>query len=296
MIGKHKKTILVVAHDAGGAEIIAAYVRKYASQYEFHPYVNGLAARIFERYGIPFKRAPRTRSGMAYVMKENTDATYALIGTGWMTSIEKNACKEAKLHGIKACTYLDSWMNYRERFGYPKNGWQKNLPDEFWVGDKPALILAKRYFPRRSIRLVKNQYFADIIARYNARSRGDPNCVLFMSAAGKLSLRIFSDFIIGLVKKGFSDRLLVRLHPADDRVLYEKIVKKEGRGLQIELSREKDIVEDLLRARIVVGPETVALVPAVMVGIKTIRIIPRGEKAFLPFPKIRIAKDIIDNL
>ena len=44
--------------------------------------------------------------------------------------------------------YLDHWMNYRERFGYPSQGWQKNVPAELWVGDSHALTLVKKDYQK----------------------------------------------------------------------------------------------------------------------------------------------------
>ncbi len=289
---KKKPKVLVVAHDAGGAELIAAYVRAHKRQSNYHIFAAGPATRVFLRNGLTASPAPRTSNEVSALIEKNKDAAFALLGSGWMTHIEWDALLQANKAGVHTIVYLDSWINFREVFGYPKKGWRKNIPDELWVADKAAFTLAKRFFPNTPVRLVKNQYFVDVIARYKVQSRTNayPRSILFMSAAGRLSERIFGNFIADLSRRGFAGTVRVRLHPADDRICYEKIIRKKGGQLKIELSRERDIVRDLLRARIVVGPETVALVPAVMVGIRTIRIVPTREKPFLPFPSITLVK------
>src|SRR3990167_3712864 len=51
---KNKPSVLVVTCDAGGAEVIAAYVKKHAHEKNFHSYVAGPAVRIFRRLELPF--------------------------------------------------------------------------------------------------------------------------------------------------------------------------------------------------------------------------------------------------
>ncbi len=294
MNGKHRQKILVVAHDAGGAELIAAYMRKYARRYEFHSYVDGLAARIFARDGLPFKRAPRTRSGMAHVIEKHRDVAFALIGTGWMTEIEAHACKEAKRHGIRACMYLDSWMNYRGRFGYPKRGWQERLPDEFWVGDSVAVALAHKAFPDTPVRLIPNEYFANIKKRYRvgAKAHGSRRMLLFFSTPDAAGRTVLSALLKYAALLRHPPDVLIRFHPADNRGRYDALRKRYGRTIRIHVSREKDIVRDLLRARCAVGPETMALAVAALVGVCAVCVTPSGKKPVLPFPHMYHARSV----
>jgi hypothetical protein len=293
-INKHS-SVLVVAYDAGGAEVIAAYVRTH-KQAKYFIYAAGPARRIFRRNGLSTKRAPETRKAVRVLMQKHKDAKFALIGTGWMTRIEWNALLEAKRAGMRTTAFLDSWINFREVFGYPKKNWRKNLPDEIWVGDNAGLMLAKRYFPHTHVRFEKNRYFADIISRYRIQERtvSRKERILFMSAAGETSERICADFLTAMSHRGISRTVRVRLHPADAPARYKKIIRRTSQGITVELSYGKTLVSDLLSADVVVGPETVALVPAFMLGLKTIRIVPRGEKAFLPFQGIRKVKSAED--
>jgi len=64
-------------------------------------------------------------------------------------------------------SFIDHWVNYRERFGYPLKNWKNNLPDEIWAGDKYAFLIAKKLFNKiLPIKLVKNPYFKEIKNKY----------------------------------------------------------------------------------------------------------------------------------
>ena len=286
-----RRTVFALAHDAGGAEILAAYIRKHKKGTHFSVYAGGPARAIFERERIYCKPEPR-RTELRNVLEKHRDGR-ALLGTGKPPAIEFAALKEAKRQRMKTAAYIDSWTNYRERFGYPRKGWQKNLPDEVWVGDIHALALAKRYLAASRIRFVPNQYFATAVARYRSRARfrKRPRGILYMNAFRRFSERLLIDFLTECSRRKVKFRIRVRMHPAHSRSRYERIVHLYGRSVCAELSREKDIVNDLLHARVVIGPETNALVLALHSGLKTIRIVPRGNRSFLPFKKITRVKN-----
>lgn len=294
-----KPKVLVVAHDAGGAEIVAAYVKKYENRKEFHVYVAGPAARIFYREHIPFKRAPTNKEAIARIVGACLDVQFVLLGTGWMTKIESDALAAAKQLGLKTLVYLESWVNYRERFGYPEIGWKNRLPDEIWLGDKYALVMAKKYFPKTHLRFVPNQYFANIVKRYRAlksRSVHHSKEILFLSDAHPVVEKVLDDLLACLPPRKEIYRLRIRFHPADDRKRFDAIIKRYHKLVNIEKSHEKDIVRDLLDARTVIGTETVAMVASVLVGIKTISIQSSGKRSSLPFLQIihiRRVQDIV---
>lgn len=282
-----KKQLVVFARDAGGAEVLAAFMKRNARSLRPIVYATGPASAVFTRERIRYSAVRRPNDVTRILARHGKVRT--LFGTGAGT-FELVALKEAKRRRLHTAAYLDSWIQYRERFGYPARGWRKNLPDELWVGDNAARRLARKYFKRTHIRLMPNRYLAEVTARYKARKKSADKSTLFMSAAGPLSETLLNDFLHVCVKRGVQNTVRVRLHPEDDSARFKRILKRFGH-VHTELSREKDIVKDLVRARVVVGPETVALVPAHLVGIKTIRIVPRGEKSFLPFPRIRTVRD-----
>ena len=286
-----KSKILVVAYDAGGAEILAAYVKKHFTKNDFCVYAGGPAVRIFKREKIPQKSIlPSTKKNLTNIIAKESDSDLVLLGTGIMTKTERHALEIAKKFGLKTAAYLESWVYYRERFGYPKENWRKNLPDEIWVGDKYALRLARRNFGRRiPIRFVANEYFKNIIDRYKKgiRRSSPPREILFLSLGLTKGIQeIFGEMLqfIYLQKKPHVVR--IRFHPADDRKRYDTLIRKYSGRIIIKKSREKDIVRDLLHASVVIGTNTVAMIPAVLVKKKTISIISPTMKSELPHHQI----------
>lgn len=286
-MSSNKNKVLVIAHDAGAAEVIAAHVKKYSEQKDFQAFVAGPAVKVFRRMDIPTKRISLSEAGIARVVKQHADVRFVLLGTGWMTKVESRALFEAKKIGLKTVVYLESWVNYRERFGYPQKGWRENLPDEIWVGDKHALSLAQKYFPKTKMRLVANEYFADIVKRYKSFPRiSKRTTVVFLSDAVPKMENVLEDLLRSLSQNKKGCDLRIRFHPADDRKRYDEIIKKYKNIITIKKSQEKDIVRDLYSARVVIGLETVAMVASVLVGVRTMSIVGSKRKSNLPFQEI----------
>lgn len=258
------KGVLVVAHDAGAAEIIGAYLKTHTKGKHYSVYAAGPAARIFRRERIPFRVIRENKKNIAHIVAKHRDAALALLGTGWMTTIERESLTCAKKAGIRTAVYLESWGDYRTRFGYPAKNWKDTLPDELWVGDRFAWTLAGHYFPGVARRMVRNQYLAGIASRYRKSSKRRDR-IVFMSRPAPNTAHMIKELL-----QHTHYPIRIRLHPAEDPKRFDGLIKQhKGR---IEKSREKDLVHDLVRARAVVGPETVAMVASASVHIPTVRI------------------------
>lgn len=282
-----KKDVLVIVHDAGASEVIGAYVQAHTKGFQYFVYASGPAEKIFKRIGLAFKRVQDERAFIARIMQKHKNASFALLGTGWMTTIDSIALKEAKAAGLKTIVYLDSWGDYRVRFGYPHKGWRKNMPDELWCGDSHSLSLARTYFPEVSSRLERNLYVRGSVERTRVlRSKRTPSYVLFVSRPNA-----HSDALAGGIAENFSKRehpptLRIRLHPAEKTHAWVDVLTQKYRGrVRIEKSRTVDIAEDISGACAVVGRETFAMVISALSGIRTIRI-ERGFRLLLPYRAI----------
>lgn len=274
------KKVLVVAHDAGGAAIIASYLKTQKGNALFHAFVAGPARSIFKREGVRASNAPEKSAAWRKIIRAHTDASYVLIAApGWMTRTEMNALEAAKREGLKTVVYMDSWGDEKRRFGYPKKGWEAGLPSEFWAGDKYELAILKKTFPRVPAHLMRNQYFQGIKRRYRARKKKTADSILFMSDAVPGCETVLNEFLACLPQ---DSRVLIRFHPADKRARYDKVIKKYP-NLRITKSDKKDIVEDLTKARAVVGLETAAMATALIVGKRTICLAHFKREAFLPY-------------
>ena len=292
MISKKVKKlnkVLVVVHDAGGAEIIGAYVRKHQRKAEFCAYGSGPAKNVFKRLKLPLRPIKDTSASIHAVIQRHTDAAYVLVAApGWMTKIEVRALAAAKRAGLKTIVYMDSWVDERKRFGYPEKNWRRNLPDEFWAGDRYALSNLKKRIPDVLVRLVPNQYSKDNINRYRTLKKmaKPPTSILFASRIGSESCELLEHLLHLLAKKRKKPHLLIRYHPGDEPNGYKALIRGFENRVQITVSREKELVKDLLRARVVIGTETMALAIAVCCGIRTISYLKKGVKGVLPFKRI----------
>ena len=284
-----KKKYVVIVHDAGAAEIIAAHLAHECDKLDIHAFIAGPAVRVFRREGIPYKKVSNGKVKIMELLRKHTDADLVLLGTGWMTSIEFDALHVVKQLGMKHAVYLESWVNYRERFGYPKPQWRKNLPDEIWVGDKEALTMAQKYFPKTRVRYTINRYFTKIIARYKeekAKRVSRPDTILFLSDVVPESDDALKKLLDFLVVSSKPKSLIIRLHPADPKDRYHKLLATYKTKIRLKVSREKDIVRNLIVARLVIGTETVAMVTAILVGVKTVSLVSKGKRPQLPFADI----------
>jgi hypothetical protein len=217
------------------------------------------------------------------------------FGTGWMTSIESDALHVVKQLGMKHAVYLESWVNYRERFGYPESKWRTNLPDLIWVGDTEALSLAQKYFPKTRVQYKPNRYFTKSIARYReekAKLTSRPEAILFLSNVAPESTDALKKLLDFLVVSSKPKSLLIRLHPADPKDRYHELLAAYKKKIRIKVSREKDIVRNLIAARLVIGTETVALVVSFLCGVRTVSLISKGKRPQLPFAGILKVQNI----
>lgn len=259
-----REPILVVAHDAGSAEIVAAYVCAHMHARRFDVYVAGPALKIFRRERVVARTL--TRVGLKKAVAAHRGGT-ALFGTGHPRSLELAALKEAKRQGLRTASCLDSWKRYRERFGYPSRGWRKNLPDEIWAGDPAASALAKKYFPARIVRYAPNMYFKNVSARVrSARRRG--NAILFLSVADTVSFTLLESVLATFKDRKHAPKIIIRLHPLDDRERFKKLMRSHT--ARAVLSDSGDIARDIAKAKVAVGGETTALAVAAYCGIPAV--------------------------
>lgn len=281
-----KQKVLVVTHDAGGSEIIAAYVKKHLNRTDFHVYTEGPGARVFRRLGIPFHRIQNNRSAIRAVVRKHANVDLALLALkGWMTDIEWLARDEAMRSGLRTAVYLEDWRRYRERFGYPKRGWQNNLPHELWAGDPTALKLARKLFKKTHsrIRFVPNEYFRTVSRRVKkARAASHATCVLFLSSPLQELEPVVAD-LLELMSQRRGSRLLIRLHPADKKGRYRRLLRRYRGKIVSEISKNADVAADLARAKIVIGTRTVALALAAYCKLPTFSIL---SPADAPLPGV----------
>ena len=127
-ISEYKK-ILVVSHDAGGAEIVSSFIKKNNLKCFYK--LSGPAAKIFKS---KIKKIPK--------LKNKLNLDLIVTGTSLKNSNEIVSIKYAKLKKIYSISFLDHWINYKNRFIRNK---KMILPDEIILGDRISLNIAKKF-------------------------------------------------------------------------------------------------------------------------------------------------------
>jgi hypothetical protein len=288
---------LTIAHDAGGAEMIAAWCKAHPEEGPFFHIASGPAVRAFEKRGLDVQApSPDMESWLQ-------DVARVIAGPGWNSPLEFECIKTAKRMNIPTVVYLDHWMNYRLRFGYPREGWKENLPDEIWVGDEAAIRIAQEEFPGMSISLVPNEHMHEIRESFSAiqsKTKEESDLILFLSEPMSEPTTIFGDHqevsfdefsvlqdLISRVK-GSTYRLVVRMHPSESKEKYQ--------SFGVEISDEPELLVDLARARVIVGMSTMALAHAAACGKAVWSIWPDLGKTNppLPVPGIRTVSRAVE--
>lgn len=305
-----KNKILVVCHDAGGAEVISAYVKRYFKKYRFFCLLENPATKIFKRKKLNrFLISWKGKKDPARIFDKIKEIDLLLTGVSWTSTFERDFIREAKLRKIRTATYLDHWVNYRERFDYPRPRWQDNLSDEFWVGDEHAYRLAKKQFSNLPIRLVPNLYFKEIRRIYNQTRKCRPwikrDSILFASEPLKWPAgeggnkkavnerQILEIFLKCLSGRFASSRVIIRLHPLERSEKYKNLIKKFKNQLTIVYStpKEKRTFLDLARSSKVIGMKSMFLALACLCHKEVISFLPdENLHCPLPFASIKRVK------
>lgn len=300
------KNILVACNDAGGANILACFVKANQSKFNFICLVSGPAVKIFKDKGIKIKEDFSTAAET--LLSNFKRLSLVLTGSSWSVKREIEFILAARKYNIPSVTFIDHWVNFKERFGFPRKDWQSNLPDEIWTGDRYAYDLAKEFFKKQDIKLKKNWYFKEVRERYdklrqNKKTKADKILLVSEPFAAAVNyhgdkklekqseLNIIDTLLENFVGRQFS--IILRLHPSEKAKKYQKIINKYKNSLDIEISANRDPLIDLVRSKYVIGMESAFLVLAVLCGKKTFSYIPgNAYKCSLPFKQVIKIKNL----
>jgi len=290
--------IAVVCHDAGASEILVAYIKKNFEQASW---------TLYAPYGSPFEEIAdreglETQSSLDFY---GFDALF--FGTGWQEKIEREFVKEAKLSGIPSFAFLDHWSSYRERFDYPDKSWRRNLPNYVVVSDKKAEQLAKQFALAEVLR-VDNFYLKKQVERIHQEEVFPTDNLLFLSEpTQEVALSTYADEnywgftqysaleeILNNFEKFECKGLHIRLHPSQEKHNYAKVLKKFPHiKSQIYPANFYPLEKDLLRSKMVIGFDTMALYTAALLGKAALSFLPSDNREFLlPLPSSHQLKSL----
>lgn len=293
--------LLIVSHDAGGAEILSSLVKHISNSVEF--VLEGPAVNVFNR-----KLGKIANSNLHDALSA---CDIVLCGTSWQSDIEYNAIVGARKLNKKSYSFIDHWINYPERF---ERSSVIALPDTICVGDEYALRIAQEAFETTPVILIENPYFEEIrvdclnIVR-NVPLRDKVNALYVCSPIKEHALMRFNNerhwgYVEEDALKYFLDNLsvfhppideiVIRLHPSEAVNKYENILNSFS--LPIRLGRDRSLIEEIAHSDVVVGCQTMALVVALIAGKQAVSSIPpSGDECALPQSQIIKLKNVLKS-
>lgn len=298
-----KGTPLIVAHDAGGAQILSSWQRR--SQVLALHVLDGPAKNIFAKKSVEVNPVTLDQGVQ--------QAAWIITGTSWASMLEKQALREAIRHQKFSVAFLDHWVNYKRRFEIDG---RLELPDEIWVGDTYAQTIAGSTFPNVPIQLQHNPYFEDLQEFFKSQKAARPSrrsChrALFIgeniSEAG-LAMYGDADYLgyteidalnfflehISQVRPPINE-VVIRCHPTESSSKYEFAARRYPHLISVSAAEEPLEVE-VAAADVIVGANSVGLVLGVLADKPTISVIPPGgAPRDVPFAEIVDLRDLIDT-
>ena len=285
-----RDNVLVVAHDAGGANILAHLVK--ANQLECGFSLSGPAVNIFNEV---FSREFVSKHAREF------DSSFSVILTGSsvLSDFEWNIMKEAAGLDICVVSFLDNWTNYRERF--IRQGVTIE-PAKIVVGDPHARALARDLFPDITVIQIDNPYTEYILGglkvlvenavqdRVLFRYPELVENVLYVSEpAGSLALnedkvkgiRGYTEFdallhFLNNAKTVFPklQHIRLRVHPSESKSKYDSVIAAQVSDA-VTVSTGT-LYADLIDVDAVVGTHSNVLALALLAGITSVSAIPPG--------------------
>jgi len=278
------ESITLICHDAGGAEILSSWAARNPGNYS--AVLEGPAVSIFAR-----KLGWRGSGKLAETIQSSD---LIVCGTSWQSNLEKKAIGVAKKANKKVVTFLDHWINYEERFCMDG---RTLLPDELWVGDDQAKLLAENHFPGIPIKLVPNPYFIELqeeLAGFSHLGASSKTSILYVcepiSEHSKLTfgderylgytevdaLRYFLDNIDLIV--GTTASVVIRPHPSENPRKYDWVKGYATSSVGITVGGGVSLIEEIASSAIVVGCESMAMVVGLLAGKQVLCSIPPGGR------------------
>lgn len=252
----------VICHDAGGANQIAAMLKKWDLQ-PVWVIAAGPALKIF-MHEIP-------DSVFLCDIPPLNGLKILITGTGWGSNIEHQARRIAKQSKVRSISVLDHWTNYKERF--VRNG-ETILPDEIWVVDSFAEDLARQAFQNALIVRIPDSLAELELRQIAPISSSTPDRVLYLlepvrsdwgrSEPGEFqALEFFLENLPALALPA-KTQIFLRPHPSDPPRKYEKYL---GTEYAHELGEDqRTLAQALSASRWVAGCQTYAMTLALKAG------------------------------
>ena len=308
------KTILVLVNDAGGANLLSSLIYAEKDNYIWKVLapIDSPAYSIFINNGLKnclILCNPR-KIVSGYFDQFNYDIVFFNPGWNYFPTKYLNYLNIGKR---KTVAFLDHWIDYRERFGYPKKGWQDALPHFIALSDSKAYKMALNLNLPNLVK-VQNYYLINQLKRFEflaKQQRKKSHTLLFLSQIISDSHKRNKNYTyIGCYEKNVIKEIIenfdslsnhlgvnnlrIRLHPSNNKFKYSDIYKYSNRlKLEVERANDNDLLESISDAHVIMGMNSMSLFISYVCGKPSISFIP-GEsiKCTLPLPQELCVKNI----
>ena len=282
MFGKNKN-IGIVCNDAGSANIIIYWIKKY--KYNYFIKATGPAKKIFLEI-IPkliFEKKLST------VIKKSD---LIISGTSAKSNIDHKARYLSKENKKKVIGLLDHWTLYKEGFTY-KN--KILLPDEIWVTNKKAFNIAKNKF-RKKILLKKNllEYY---VSRLKQKKDYKNFLYILEPLNKKIEFKLLLKFFNFIKKNNLQKKinLIFKIHPSENISKYKNFISKNYNS-NYKIINSNNIIKIIDWSDVVFGLRSYALVLSLKANREVFTLLPANNFKFtLPYKQIVTLNSITIN-
>lgn len=295
--------LLVASHDAGGAEVLAAWLKahffnealSFSEQHKVTFVLQGPAKNVYLRY-FP---------ELHYVDVPPTDlSAYNTVLTstsGETSALERGLIKQAKAQGVYCIAALDYWKNYRLRFEHESG---IILPDALWVFDPWAKALAEEAFPGLQIEQQPNAYLNAQVEAIGSVSDAKEMRVLYVCEPSYDprytefdAMNLAVSWLVSTAEVPIALRL--RMHPREPGNKYDAFIDACAAiaGIVRVEKSQQSLAEDLTWSSTVIGCQTAAMVVALYAGRKVYSAMPASveEAIALPHEGIQRLSNMVDQ-
>lgn len=291
--------IAVVAHDAGAANHIFAWIRSgVINSSHIKLCLDGPAAIAYQKMQPIYKN---------HTLDTVFDCADLLIsGTGWASSLEHNSRLLAVERSIKSVAVLDHWSNYRERFIFEE---VECLSDEIWVADEYAFTAASALFPGIDVIQKPNDFLYGQVETIKRLSQSivssEIEKVLFVMEPirqewsddsrepGEFQSLNFLINNISCITNSTNRELVIRPHPSDPQGKYDSCVNSFD-GVTVSVNESSSLAELIAWSDIVVGCQTYAMVVALSANKKVVSALPdNAPPCLLPHKEILHLRELV---
>ena len=284
--------IAAFCNDAAPSNNLLSIVKKYETEFTwyFFAYKNSPAFRIFQDAGLHVREL-HEKSNIEDLLK-NISTDIVIVGTSWQNRTHLEFIKKARELHTPSIALLEHWVNYRERFGYPQEGWQENIADFVTLNDEVGYAIAQELGFCNAIKLRFEALLGDM-QRYQTCKNEEENRVLFISEpTKKVAFTTFGDEnfwgfnefevceeICKNMDKFSTSCLTIRLHPSDEIQKYDYLLQKyPNLSIEIENPYEIPLINSLCKNRVIVGIDGFVLFEAMVLGKLSISLIPSSKR------------------